>query len=510
MKKKGTLIFNTLSVVLLACALLSTGYFGEHLAELYREARGLSAAPLSAISAIPLVCALLAAAVTRLSCRRWLQKQEPLWVVTQLVVAVILIGLPVLTWMREMRWDEVVPSPTSMWKGVMVIAPMVVVALATGLLINLMRSVAKVRRAIPSEERKPVSYGQLFAMCWLGFGALAVIWGFLIGTKDLSVDLSDIGILTVSISKFSLWFLGTVAVGAGCLYLIGLVWQRSKGVAILLGAFSFVMVVYTSQAFYIVVLPVLSWSEFSYADDREYTSAEVLALPYAKSQEDDLSEWWDTYGTMESPEEIYGELTETAVEAAARYAVEHADLNFISMYSFHPLMPWDPDYGDYSPAFVPEGPGLSEYQTLATFVFRRSCSLVLRRLFKRYRTILTTCLSREKYVDNGYQGTIELLIAAYDDLEGDGNKFREIYDYMSAQAEHADQFEFLKGYVSDTTLERFGYEFDEAIAAPNEAEYYHALEALWAYSFWGRRHNECRENPADIYGILTAVRAIYQ
>jgi hypothetical protein len=215
---------------------------------------------------------------------------------------------------------------------------------------------------------------------------------------------------------------------------------------------------------------------------------------------------------MESIDEIYDgsrQETDDAVAAAMKYAADNMDLTWVEQYGASAFMPWHEDYEWWGDG-APSGEGASEYNTLATFIFRRSCSLVLKELFDRYADLLASHLRSVE----GCERVVDLLIAAYDDMGGDGRKFEKIYNYMTdIEYSEEDQLELIERYISDETKETFGLGHGETreLYVWNEAEefYYCSSEARWAFSFWGRRHNECEGNPGDIYEVLLAVRDLF-
>jgi hypothetical protein len=247
-----------------------------------------------------------------------------------------------------------------------------------------------------------------------------------------------------------------------------------------------------------------------------YESEAAEEEVYGSKYERELAEWNDRYGSMESIDEIYGDsqqATDDAVAVAVKYAADNMDLTCVEQYGASAFMPWHEDYEWWGDSTL-SGEGSSEYKTLATFVFRRSCSLSLADLFYRYNSLLTLYLPYEKYVSYGYERVVELLIAAYDDMDGDGRKFEKIYNYMTdIEYSEEDRLELIERYISDETKETFGLGHGETreLYVWNQAEgfYYCNSEARWAFSFWGRRHNECEGNPKDICEVLTAIRDLY-
>jgi hypothetical protein len=230
--------------------------------------------------------------------------------------------------------------------------------------------------------------------------------------------------------------------------------------------------------------------------------------------DDDDDDWWDEYGDMESVDEIYGgsrQQADDAVARAVKYATDNMDTSQIAYYGTIGFMPWLEDYDSYWSADTPGGRGSSEYKTLATFVFRKWFSLHPKDLFDRYSGLLTLYLPHDKYVASGYERVVGLLIAAYDDMDGDSRRFEKMYDYMTGDYIYEDQMELVERYISDETKETFNLGHGEAreLYVWGGDVYHCDSEARWAFSFWGRRNAERESRVIDIYNVLIAVRDLY-
>ena len=530
MEKKITDIFNFTVASLTAAVLAAFIMFAEELtsswiyATKWNNTTGAQAFPLIVIYALPLVVGLLAAAIAAVvgAARRksWLQNQEPIWIVTSIVIVLIITGLAAIFIFADNYWQPI--ALEGAWGFWLTMSSVVVAAISLGIVISMVQGIKKVWRTQLPEERQPVGYSRMFAISWLVFGIVMVSFGFWFDVHWGS-DIEPYGYFATNVMWFGAIFTAAVAAAAGLFCLIGQLWRRSKVVAIFVALLTAVVF---CTAFVLYVGSTLKKNHNTWHDHRKQVEQYEQGNGYDNVgieevyDEEDYSEdaepdWWDYYDSID---EYYAETdmsTDDAVSAAVKYAAENVDVSDVEWYGASKFMPWLPDYEEIWSNDAPRGPGSGTYRELATYLFHRSCSFSLKELFDRYSSIVTLYLSEEKYTEKGYRRAVDLLVAAYDDMDGDSDKFAKMYRYMNNYYNSDYSFEEAMGlvekYISSETKAAFGlgYGEDRKIYVDNDEYYDWDAEARWAFSFWGRRHNECESNPEDIYDVLTAIQELY-
>jgi hypothetical protein len=507
MEKRSTIVFNCVAAVGTALVFVLMAHFSPQITDIYdTTAAPTQAFPIVAIYAVPLVVGLLAALVAVACRKRWLQKQEPLLIVSGIVIAVIIVGLAALLMYLD-GWYSL--SNNNLWGMSLSLGAVVVTAISIGVLIDMAQSVRKVRLAEPRETQRPTDYNRMFAMCWLLFGIVMVFIGFgldlMWGASHLSRDFAH------NVLWFGAVFMVTACAGAGLFLLISLLWRRLKVVAIFVALLSLVA---ASTGFVIYTETIRKtesvWMYYGDAEavevyDEVDGNTAATGVCYEEDYEPEYRDWWDEYDSVDDLFADSEHEPDDAVALAAKYAAENIDFSYIGSYSMADFMPWNAEF-DFRWKYAPETEGQNEYKTLAIWIFNRYCSIRPFDLFVRYRSDLLSWLPYERYVENGLERQVKLLLLAYDDLGGnDGtkeNKFSALYDEM-VNGDLDSQYTFImEQCMSEKAREKFSH-------GEGEDFYFDTEEVRWTYSFWARRYHECEDGIEEIQRILSFIDSDY-
>jgi hypothetical protein len=121
---------------------------------------------------------------------------------------------------------------------------------------------------------------------------------------------------------------------------------------------------------------------------------------------------------------------------------------------------------------------------------------------QRYIKLFASLISHEAYFVNGWDAIVHQLLIAYNDLAAT-NSFRQVYEVMtSSYGNPASYYDEIRPFVNDWQLESFVMLQDAAYYKTGEVN---QSAVVWAYSFWGRRHNE---NPDSIEPIVAILRLL--
>ncbi|MCL2261051.1 MAG: hypothetical protein FWC15_06835 [Fibromonadales bacterium] len=121
----------------------------------------------------------------------------------------------------------------------------------------------------------------------------------------------------------------------------------------------------------------------------------------------------------------------------------------------------------------------------------------------RYAKLLAGMIPRETYIANGWDVMVHQLLTAYDDLAESPSSFSDVYTIMTG-----DNFHFLHNaekfpFINDKYLDVFTVKQDDVFYKAGNVN---RAAIIWAYSFWGRRHNENPDSLEQIVAILRLLR----
>lgn len=135
----------------------------------------------------------------------------------------------------------------------------------------------------------------------------------------------------------------------------------------------------------------------------------------------------------------------------------------------------------------------------------------IREAFDSYKSLIYAFLNDKIYFDSNLNLIVEALIASHEDISVAGNtdetmkKINTIMNMGFKKEFPGEYFESLQPFMSDKVLaplkqnaKKFEYEF----------EYNYKLNAVWIYSFWGRRLEE--KNHDEVFKILQEINSHYQ
>lgn len=190
-----------------------------------------------------------------------------------------------------------------------------------------------------------------------------------------------------------------------------------------------------------------------------------------------------------------------SISAATHYFAKHMSLKkeYIMVPIFLPegLLPYleRSSGGDYTGGY-----GSEAYDGLVKLIWKNRKSIALESLFDMYSHLIEKAIPYEVFVDNGYQEVFWQLISVYEDLKGDPEDFRKIYNLMdesiyennSMYDAYDRYYDLIEPYITEDTRALF---FTDRKEDEEESAYQHRMSearqrVVWVYSFWGRRHNE--------------------
>lgn len=515
MNNKAAKTFLFIALGLLAAVTAAAPFFAEPLGEAYVRAAGTYGIPLVAIYSIPALIALIALGITSAAYGRWLYKGDRVLLATNLAVAVCILLLAGVRLMAALSFDmdELVDSVIP---AILIAVAALLLGFCLGMFISGVQAIVKERKNIPAEERKPVSYPQLFVLVWALLCSFFLTLGFIVIDTGSPASGGGFG---ANMFSFLGLFMVFAAGLSGLVYLIFLLWKRSKWISVFIGLLASVVclvafVTYIAlNSFHRYYLGVND-NNYRYEYDDEWPETEAVGVyDYDEDYDDyddyeeDFSRWEESYGAVDNIDDLWAyPATDSSdsVSAAIEYGAEHIDASHPADNPPLRMMPWTEGFDDsYWDETRPDGPGREEYWRLANFVFRRSCSINLQDLWSEYKNVIMTALPYKLYRENGYEQTVNRLIMSYDDMKGNSKTFAALYDLMADDGmDYDDKRDSILEYVSAAAKVHFMYEYDGG-------EYLDTTLVIWAYSFWARRHHECDGNPKDIYKTLTAVRKAY-
>ncbi len=497
-KAAKTFLFITLGVMAVITA--AVPFFAGPLAGAWGESVNAYGFPLAAIFSIPALIALIAVSIVSPGHKKWLYKGDKMLILTNAAVMACVLILAGIRIFADFSFD-MADTVRNLPQFILIVASAFLLGFSAGMFISGVQAIIKERKNTPPAERRPITYPQMFTLCWALFCTLFIGFGFIV--INVGSDLDGTGFMK-SLLYFGVFFLVLTAGISGLLCLIAQMWSRSKWISVLVALMTFVVAlvllityIYLSHDNYNHYY--LHDYESDYYDDYDYAETEPAEAYYYDDS------WEQEYGSAGSIDELFGsDNTYYAVSDAIKYGVKHIDARHMADNPPLSFMPWTEGFeGGYWDDQRPGGAGSAQYWKLANFLFRRSCSTLLMDIFNEYKDLAIRLLPYEKYRDNGYERTVNLLIISYEDMNGDGSKFSKIYNVMSDnEMDYDDKKEVIMRYVSEIGREAYYYDYAEGRDLDDTL-------VMWGYSFWGRRYHECDGNPEDIYNVLIAVRDMY-
>jgi len=134
----------------------------------------------------------------------------------------------------------------------------------------------------------------------------------------------------------------------------------------------------------------------------------------------------------------------------------------------------------------------------------------IRKAFDSYKPLIYAFLNEKIYFDSNLYLIVDALISAHDDIASDGNtdetmkKINTIMNMGYKESFPQEYYESLSPYFSERVLNPLK---DNAKQFEGDYEYNYKMNAVWIYSFWGRRFEE--KNHGEVFKILQEIQAHY-
>ena len=182
-------------------------------------------------------------------------------------------------------------------------------------------------------------------------------------------------------------------------------------------------------------------------------------------------------------------------------------------YSSFPVLPFgygfseNPEQRDeHIAAYVKWGDGMHTLRRLISYAYQyKSNDLTgVDKLVQRFGRLVQTLFPRQKYVANGWERLVNQLLVAYDDLSVNPENFRKVYHIMNAGLDFPHEcYKEILPMIRDQQLTAFISDRNIDFLATRGLVNHFSV--AWAYSFWGRRHDE---NPDNILPIASALKVL--
>jgi len=134
----------------------------------------------------------------------------------------------------------------------------------------------------------------------------------------------------------------------------------------------------------------------------------------------------------------------------------------------------------------------------------------IREAFDSYKPLIYTFLNDKIYFNSNLNLIVEALIVSHEDISAAGNT-EETMDKINMTMNMGfkkefpgEYFESLQPFMSDKVLQPLK---QNAQKFEDEFEYNYKLNAVWIYSFWGRRFEE--KNHEEVFKILKEINGHY-
>ena len=134
----------------------------------------------------------------------------------------------------------------------------------------------------------------------------------------------------------------------------------------------------------------------------------------------------------------------------------------------------------------------------------------IRKAFDSYKPLIYAFLNEKIYFDSNLYLIVGALISAHDDIASSGNteetmkKINTIMNMGYKESFPQEYYESLSPYFSERVLNPLK---DNAKQFEGDYEYNYKMNAVWIYSFWGRRFEE--KNHEEVFKILQEIQAHY-
>lgn len=134
----------------------------------------------------------------------------------------------------------------------------------------------------------------------------------------------------------------------------------------------------------------------------------------------------------------------------------------------------------------------------------------IREAFDSYKSLIYAFLNDKIYFDSNLNLIVDALIASYNDIseaENPESSMKQILTIMNMGYKKTfpgEYFESLKPFMSEEVLlplKKNARKFE------SDFEYNYKLNAVWIYSFWGRRFEE--KNHDEVFSVLKEIQAHY-
>ncbi len=164
-------------------------------------------------------------------------------------------------------------------------------------------------------------------------------------------------------------------------------------------------------------------------------------------------------------------------------------------------------------SWMPWRSGTASYIGLLEWLSAHRMDIDFHRFYRRYRPAIRRIITKEIY-DRNYSRIVNKLIAAYEDLEADPERYEKValamelhWEYTRDLSNHYDLCELYPFFQKNNVVSPEAWKVMEANSNDNETIYSNIHLVVWAYSFWLRRQNEGKKE--EIIQILRSVRADY-
>ena len=367
MENKATKKFLFISLGLLALVMALTPVLAGPVTEAYWYATYMKAIPLVAIYALPALISLISIPVVSIWHRKWLYRWDKISLIANIAITVCIVLLSAI-WLAGALGFDRSELMVSFVPAVLVLVSSLLLGLSVGMLISAVQGIKRSRRDIPAGERTPVTYSQMFAVCWFMASVLFLLFGVVAAFAGSEIVTGE---FMMNVLVFGGYFALVVAACAGLFYLIGILWHKSKGVAALLIVITVLLAIATFVIYLFTVNMRNNYLGYSYRDEpqwydqvhgryADYTHYGAgNPLPEEESgvviRSDDMDydyaeeygeyyndEWSEKFGSTVNIAGLWNNRGEVgdSVSAALAYAVDNIHLSHMSDDAPWQMMPW--------------------------------------------------------------------------------------------------------------------------------------------------------------------------
>jgi len=384
----------------------------------------------------------------------------------------------------------------------------------------------KARKNSQPHQKMPNSIGVLFKTyfyLWASVTVVIAASGFIFLSFDVYnlLYIFSIDLLLLSLAWFSVVIVSAMvwtAVGA---------WKTGKFIGVIVAFLAFLLFASASitvGVFYGLNAPTYRYYPRNYTTHTPETHESAIREVQRETQQfqhvvsNDLNV---------SDEEIYDE-SESDFERAARFMkfkfeleTEQKAIDLIRHWGYWWATWKESDFGNSNSSKEFFRGTEDFHRSKADFYFLVSAGMknnyILAHFVDNHAELINPrggILSRNSFVRSGASDCLKILLWAYYDIYSKEDSeiiLREIYNYMTRTPEgeyHYDvpsaHYEGLRHYMSDNVVNDINR---ICIRNTHDVDWATASMAVWAYSFWARRHNDKIDN--TVYRVLKIVERMY-